>query len=117
MGSNLGTAWDHLFQPPNRKLGGKHAECRKRCWPSYQDCVKQNAEDQAKAAEFPTVDSAIDWVKRHHQELLVGAIVVIAGVAFVVAVAGSGGLLVLAPVVLLVSSDAAPEPSIVAGKP
>jgi hypothetical protein len=59
---------------------------------------------------FPAVDSAVDWLKRHQRELLVGTIVVIAGVAFVVVVAGSGGgALVLAPAVLLVSSDVPSE--------
>ncbi|MCY1081664.1 hypothetical protein [Archangium lansingense] len=45
-------------------------------------------------------------MKQHHQELLVGTVVVIAGVAFVATVVGSGGTaLVLVPTVLMVSSD------------
>lgn len=116
MGSNMSDNWAHLFTPPSRKLGGKHAECRKRCWPLYEDCNKQNAEDAAKAAEVPTVDKAVDWVKRHREELLVGSIVVIAGVAFVVVVSGGGGL-VLAPALLFVSSDVQPERDSVAIKP
>ncbi|MFY0571166.1 hypothetical protein ACN28E_46060 [Archangium lansingense] len=52
-------------------------------------------------------DKAVAWLKQHHQELLVGTVVVIAGVAFVATVVGSGGTaLVLVPAVLLVSSDA-----------
>jgi hypothetical protein len=78
MGRNMGDNWEHLFQPPSRGLGGKHAECRKRCWPDYEDCNKQNAEDSAKAVEFPTIDKAVDWLKRHREELAVGAVVVIA---------------------------------------
>jgi hypothetical protein len=41
-----------------------------------------------------------DWLKRHHQSILVGSVVVIAGVAFV-AVSAGAGLVVLAPAVLL----------------
>lgn len=116
MGSNLGDNWGHLFQPPSRKLGGKHAECRKRCWPAYAECNKQNAEDSARAVELPTTERAVDWVKQHRKELAVGAVVVIAGVAFVVVTGGSGGL-VLAPMVLFVSSDAPYERDSVAMKP
>jgi len=78
MGSKLGDNWEHLFQPPSRKLGGKHAECRKRCWPLYEDCNRQNAEDTAKAAEFSTTDQAVDWLKRHREEVLAGTVIVIA---------------------------------------
>ncbi|HEX8698902.1 MAG TPA: hypothetical protein VF815_08695 [Myxococcaceae bacterium] len=54
------------------------------------------------AAEFDAIDPAIDWLKRHHTELVVGTAVVIAGVAFVVVIAGTAGAaLVLAPLVLL----------------
>ena len=104
MGSPLGDSWDHLYQPPSRRLGGKHAECRKRCWPPYEECNKQNAEDSAKPAEFPTTEKAIDWLKRHHSEVQAGAVVVIAGVAFVALTGGTGALL-LAPVLLFASSE------------
>ena len=116
MGSNLGENWEHLFQPPSRRLGGKHAECRKRCWPPYEECTKQNAEDSAKAVELPTIEKAVDWVKRHREELAVGAVVVIAGVAFVVVTGGSGGL-VLAPMLFFVATEAHYERDSVAMKP
>ncbi|WNG62914.1 hypothetical protein F0U59_34100 [Archangium gephyra] len=48
--------------------------------------------------------SAVDWLRQHHRELLVGTVVVIAGVAFVV-VGSGGGALVLAPFMLLASAD------------
>jgi hypothetical protein len=116
MGSTVGGNWEHLLQPPSRKLGGKHAECRKRCWPNYEDCNKQNAEDSAKAAELPTIDKAIDWLKNHREEVAVGSVVVIAGVVFVVVTCG-GGALILAPALLIVSSDAPSERDSVAVKP
>ncbi|HLL05756.1 MAG TPA: hypothetical protein VK539_34615 [Myxococcaceae bacterium] len=116
MRGNLGDDWEHLVQPPSRKLGGKHAECRKRCWPDYEECNKQNAEDSAKAVELPSIEKAVDWVKRHREELAVGAVVVIAGVTFVVVTGGTGGL-VLAPMVLFVSADAFYERDGVAMKP
>jgi len=45
-------------------------------------------------------DDAIEWLKRNRKELLVGTIVIIAGVAFVTLSAGAG-VVVLAPVVLV----------------
>jgi len=60
------------------------------------------------AAEFDAIDPAIDWIKKHREELAVGAVVVIAGVAFAVVVTGTGGAaLVLAP--LLVIAEISPQ--------
>jgi hypothetical protein len=72
------------------------------------DCcsLREAAEARTLRVRFPAVDSAVDWLKQHRRELVVGTVVVVAGVAFVVVVAGSGGTaLVLAPAVLLVSSE------------
>ncbi|MBN1205688.1 MAG: hypothetical protein JXB05_12285 [Myxococcaceae bacterium] len=71
-------------------------------------CKKGRGEWAEQHAEFDAIDPAIDWIKRHREELAVGAVVVIAGVAFAVVVAGSGGAaLVLAP--LLVMAENSPE--------
>ncbi|QRK12115.1 hypothetical protein JQX13_19975 [Archangium violaceum] len=48
------------------------------------------------------MDEAVDWLKHNHEAILVGSIVVIAGVAFVTVSAGAG-LVVLAPAALLAS--------------
>lgn len=110
MSSLRGPNWSHA----NR--GSKAAICRDRCRPAYNDCSQLR--DQAEALRFPIIDNAVDWLKHHRRELLVGTVVVIAGVAFVVVVAGSGGsVLVLAPAVVLVSSDAPSEHQIAAANP
>ena len=117
MGFPVGDDWQHLITPPSRKLGGKHAQCRNRCWPLYHDCNKQKEEDAAKAVEVPAVDRAVEWIKRHRTELLVGTVVVIAGVAFVLIMAGSGGgALVLAPALALADARFVGEPHILAEK-
>jgi hypothetical protein len=82
-----------------RGKGGKDEWCRKQCWQPYRDCQQLEGRH---LQEFSAVDDAIDWLKRHHQDLLVGSIVVIAGVAFVTVSAGAG-LVVLAPAALLAS--------------
>lgn len=54
------------------------------------------------AAEFDAIEPAVDWLKRHREEILVGTLIVIAGVTFVAAVAASGGgAVVLVPLVML----------------
>jgi hypothetical protein len=98
MSSDLGPDWDHI-----RSRGAKHKECRKRCMKPYIDCCRLRELEEHK---FQAIDTAVDWLKRHRRELLVGTSIVISGVAFVVVVTGTGGgVLVLAPALLLVSSD------------
>ncbi|MFP2923698.1 hypothetical protein ACLESO_00505 [Pyxidicoccus sp. 3LG] len=83
--------------------------CPSNCMEVAIECKKGRGEwaDQY-AAEFDAIDPAIDWIKRHRTELVVGTVVVIAGVAFAVMVAGTGGAaLVLVP--LLVMAERPPE--------
>jgi hypothetical protein len=82
-----------------RSGGSKAKWCRDQCWQPYRDCEELQ---RYRPQEFSAVDEAIDWLKRNRQELLVGSIVVIAGVAFVTVSAGAG-LVVLAPAALLAS--------------
>jgi hypothetical protein len=58
----------------------------------------------------------LDWLKQNREKLLVGAAVVIAGVAFVVVATGSGGL-ILAPALLFASHDAPSAPQLVVSQP
>jgi hypothetical protein len=105
MKSLNGPDWSHATR------GSKARICRDRCRPAYLDCCRLR--DQAEALNFPVIDKAVDWLKRHREEVLVGTVVVIAGVTFVVVVAGTGGAaLILAPAVLLASSDGPLQPSI-----
>ncbi|WNG53085.1 hypothetical protein F0U60_53215 [Archangium minus] len=58
---------------------------------------------------FSAVEDAVGWLKKHRTELLVGTVVVIAGVTFVTISAGTG-LLVLSPLVLMASASSADAP-------
>lgn len=82
-----------------RTGGSKARWCRDQCWQPYRDCEELQGR---RPQEFSAVDEAIDWLKHNHQALLVGSVVVIAGVAFVTVSAGTG-LVVLAPAALLAS--------------
>ncbi len=84
----------------DRGKGGKQEYCERRCMRPYIDC--KNAQGE-RVLEFSAAGMAVDWLKRYRQEILVGGTVVIAGVAFV-AVASSGGALLLVPALLLAAS-------------
>jgi hypothetical protein len=84
-----------------RKRGGKAEYCQERCWQAYRDCVEL---EKLRPQEFTAVDDALDWVKRNREVLLVGSVVMIAGVVFIVASAGAG-VVVLVPVALMVASE------------
>ncbi|MFY0528701.1 hypothetical protein ACN28I_37895 [Archangium gephyra] len=102
--------WSHS------KKRSKEETCRGRCRPAYIDCCELR--EQAEALKFSAADDAIAWLKLHHEELLVGTVVVIAGVAFVATVVGCGGTaLVLVPAILMVSSGTPFVPQLAQVKP
>jgi hypothetical protein len=110
MRSLTGPDWSHA----NR--GSKFKICDGRCRPAYIDCCRLR--EQTEVRSFPVVGDAVDWLKQHRKEILVGTVVVIAGVAFVVIGVGTGGAaLILAPAVLLVSPDDSSELPPMAVKP
>ncbi len=84
----------------NRGNGGKERYCEDRCRQPYLDCKELQ---ELRPQKFTAIDGAVDWLKRHRNSILVGSVVIIAGVVFVVVSAGAG-LVVLAPAVLLTSS-------------
>jgi hypothetical protein len=80
--------------------------CPSNCMEELIRCKKGRGEWAEHYAEFDAIDPAIDWIKKHREELAVGAVVVIAGVAFAVVAAGSGGAaLALAPLLLMAESS------------
>jgi hypothetical protein len=88
--------------------------CSRNCMNAFAECTTGRGEwAEEYAAEFDSIDPAIDWLKKHRAELVVGSIVVIAGVAFGVVVAGSGGAaLVLAPILIMAEISPAMLPEI-----
>jgi hypothetical protein len=89
--------------PIERGSPSHYSHCQNTCRDAYMDCLKLNA---LKALEFTAMNDAIDWLKRHRQELLVGTVVAVAGATFIVISAGAG-ILVLAPLVLVTESESA----------
>ncbi|OJT16783.1 hypothetical protein BO221_49050 [Archangium sp. Cb G35] len=68
--------------------------------------------------KFEAIAPALDWVKENRNTILVGTVVVIAGVAFVAVFVGSGGSgLALLPLVAMASSSPLPTSRMLAVKP
>jgi hypothetical protein len=112
LASLAGHDWSHM------SMRAKKVHCRRVCMQPYLDCNELKELAEGKAVEFHATDEAVDWVKRHSEKLLAGTVIVIAGVAFVVFVGGSGGaVLLLVPVVTFASSETASQPRALAVTP
>jgi hypothetical protein len=85
----------HDFGP----AAGHERYCSEKCMRKYTECIRARGQRQQ---QFTAIDDAVDWLKRNHKAVLVGTLIVIAGVAFIVVSAGAG-LIVLVPVVLVAS--------------
>jgi len=96
-----------------RGNGGKEEYCNRRCMQPYLDCSRLQ---ELKPQEFTATDSAVEWLKRHRKSILVGSVIVIAGVVFVVVSAGAG-VVILAPAVILASSATVSGTCLVAVSP
>jgi hypothetical protein len=97
--SGLPPGFEHI-----ERGGAAHSRyCRDRCRQPYLDCEELQELRARKPHRFMSVDDALDWLKRNRRAVLVGSVVVIAGVTFVVVSAGAGAV-VLAPALLLASS-------------
>jgi hypothetical protein len=93
----LPRGYGHVRSP--RSSGGKSEYCRETCGQPYQDCVELQG---LKPQEFASADHAVEVLKPSRKAILVGSVVLIAGVVFVTVSAGAG-LLVLAPMALVVA--------------
>jgi len=76
---------------------GHHNYCTEKCRKEYMRCMEEVG---ARPLAFPSMKTAMDWLKEHKTEVLVGSVVLVAGVAFIVGT-GGGGALVLVPLAAL----------------
>jgi hypothetical protein len=78
--------------------------CPAQCMEQAIQCKKRRGNwAEEYAAEFNAIEPAVDWIKTHREEILVGTIIVIAGVAFVAA--SGGGALILMPLVFVAENS------------
>ncbi|NNB86878.1 hypothetical protein HJC10_35000 [Corallococcus exiguus] len=111
MSRPLGSDFSHITKRPG--LGGKEEYCVRRCKQPYLDCIDL---EKLRPQELSSLDAVSEWARRNQRAILVGSVVVIAGVAFVVVSAGVG-LIVLAPALLLTTSSVAPAQHLVESAP
>lgn len=111
LGSRRPIQIGHLVYPKYRGPWSinKGRWCQEACTTLYSMCINGNGPWAGRAVEFSETESALDWIKNHRQQILVGTVIVIAGVAFVAAAVASGGTaLYFAPLVLLAEHPAGP---------
>ncbi len=105
-----GSDWSHVRTPRARR-----DVCSERCLKPYVDCCRLR---ELESKEFRSIHEAVDGLKRYRTEILVGTSVVIAGVVFVVVVAGTGGAaLILVPAVLVASPQIPREHHLAEARP
>ncbi len=90
---NSPAPWSHV--PPKGAQHYKH--CTSMCLEKYMECCRQQ---ELRPRAFPSMKTAMDWLKDHKTEVLAGSVVIVAGVAFVVSV-GAAGALILLPLAAL----------------
>ncbi len=75
--------------------------CTKKCREDYLNCLDslETAAREAPSLTFTNMDSALRWLREHKTQLLIGTVVIVAGVAFIITTGGSGALL-LVPAIL-----------------
>jgi hypothetical protein len=94
---------------------GKYAYCDQACMKQLANCLHDVEPEPVK---FEAIAPAIDWVKENRNNILMGTVVVIAGVAFVAVVVGSGGGgLALLPLVAMATSSPMPTSQMLVVKP
>ncbi|WP_434384307.1 hypothetical protein [Melittangium boletus] len=95
--------WESIQQPyPHVEHNEWYYEhCTRECRKQYMQCVDAMEQEEAERVkkrpplEFSSFDKARDWIRSHKTELALGTVVVVAGVAFVLATGGSGALILL----------------------
>ncbi len=115
MRSPIPADWEHYIAQYGEKQG-QVRYCSDTCSAQRNACWEESKRNGARVHRFVSIEAAVEWVKRHRAELLAGSIVVIAGVAFAVAFSG-GGVIILAPVLLVASSGALSAPDLEASIP
>ncbi|WP_257460019.1 hypothetical protein [Archangium lipolyticum] len=104
----------HLIYPRHRGPWriNKSWWCPEACG-ILEDMCRRGMGDWAEesVAEFTEIGPAVDWVRNHREEILVGSIVVIAGVAFVAVMASGGGALFLVPLLVLAENTSGKFPA------
>lgn len=95
--------WESTKQPyPHVEHNEWYYEhCTRECRKQYTKCVDEMEKEEAEQLkrrpplEFSNFDKARDWLRAHKSEVALGAVVVIAGTAFILATGGSGALILV----------------------
>jgi hypothetical protein len=101
----VGRCWNkkNWPYPHNKEQSGWYLErCEHDCSEEFRKCEDEEVEaerERGKRLEFSRMNEAIDWIREHKAEVVLGTVVIVAGVTFVLTTGGSGAL-ILAPLAL-----------------
>ncbi|HSP80041.1 MAG TPA: hypothetical protein VLQ93_16040 [Myxococcaceae bacterium] len=79
--------------------------CTRKCRKEYMECVEELEREEAERIkkrpplQFSSLDGARAWIRAHKAEIALGAVVIVAGTAFILAT-GAAGALILVPLAL-----------------
>jgi hypothetical protein len=76
--------------PIDKGGSGHYRYCSALCLAEYMECIGEEAVERA----FDSMSDALQWLSEH-PEVVVGTLVIVAGVTFVVATGGSGALILV----------------------
>jgi len=91
------------IQSIQKHSGNHYRHCDEKCLKVFMQCTKEQEalerqESKRQELHFPTMDLALDWLKDHKTEVVIGTVVIVGGmVAAPYVIAVLGGALVLAP--------------------
>lgn len=96
--------WNKRYPWPHnqQQSGWYYKRCVSDCKDQYVECMEeQEAVEKARNTklEFSRMEQAIEWLRDHKTEVVLGTIIVVGGIAFVLTTGGSGAL-ILAPLAL-----------------
>ena len=77
--------------PITCKGAGHYAFCQSLCLAEYMECLAENALERT----FDALSDALQWLA-DHPEIVVGTLIVVAGVAMIVTMGPAGGLILVA---------------------
>ncbi|SEU28176.1 hypothetical protein SAMN05443639_113119 [Stigmatella erecta] len=92
--------WDQRYPwPHNKEQSGWYYEtCMTRCRAQFVDCEEEHEQrpgERDRKLSFPRMEQAIDWIREHKEEVMIGTLVIAGGAAFVLAISPLGWLVLV----------------------
>jgi aryl-alcohol dehydrogenase-like predicted oxidoreductase len=92
--------WERRYPWPHseEQSGWYHENCITRCREQFVECEKEQEQalrEKEKKLNFSRMDRAIDWIRENKEVVTIGTVVIVGGVAFVLAISPPGWLVLI----------------------